>query len=137
MSDHEVVSDHDREILSFMTYDPDGNPDIPIERTRAVIRKDIELGLTMSGHCRVCNKQILPEGVGPHMVAHRRLIGDLPPVKRSPRKTEKRKYTKKPSVDDACYGMLSALVGEKIPLSMVGDVQAWVEDTKKLIESLK
>lgn len=86
--------------------------------------------------CRVCNFIAVGAGYGPHGQSHLRAIGDIPPRTASD-KPKKAPKSKAGSVDEACYALLAHTVGDRIPISMIGDVAAWVESTKKLIGALK
>lgn len=82
-----------------------------------------------------CGARIAPTGWTAHRGRHIREGNYTPPP--APTKKLKRKYTKRADIDEACLALLSHAGVTSVPISMVNDVAAWVEGTKKLIGALK
>lgn len=102
--------------------------------------------------CLVCDKVTETRGaMGPHMAAHRRVIGDRPAKpKPKPKKKPAKTPTKTVVVDttpipnraempplyETLSGVLFGYVGPQIPTSMVAEVGEWMASTEALINAL-
>jgi hypothetical protein len=110
-----------------------------VEKRADFIRTAIDSGYRSDNHCPVCNKFVESGGRGPHTASHLRQLGDIPPRKlkaRKPKVDPKPKAPRTPPVEDACLALIHAYA-KTVPVSMIGDINAWVENTKTLIGALK
>lgn len=102
------------------------------------IAADLDLLPVDSDGSRLCHcgARIASTGWTAHRGRHIREGNYTPPPAPKP----KRKYTKKAKpndLDEACLALLSHAGVSTVPISMISDVAAWVDGTKKLIGALK
>ena len=92
------------------------------------VRSAIAEGFDSADLCAVCSKQVSKQGQGPHMNAHKRLIGDAPP--RPARKAKPKKRANK-VMDEAAE---AARLRKTDPVAQVAEAAANKGAPKKLLE---
>lgn len=122
-----------------------------IERRADAIRAAIAEGWR-GDTCPVCGKTVAGSGKGPHMAAHRRLIGDQP-SKTKPKKKVQAKLKPKPKVQEnapklapspvempplseTLAGIIYGYVGPNVPVSMLAEINEWMMHTENLLAAL-